>query len=95
MRRFIGRDRELNVLGNALQAVHDAAWSAKAGRCILMRAVRRRRTEPDGTEGAGRLRRVQDGTVAPMGSSTSAHRATWHFAHTVPGIREWVMDQSL
>ena len=37
MRRFIGRERELNVLGDALQAVHDAAGSAKPGQCILIR----------------------------------------------------------
>ena len=41
MRRFIGRDRELGVLGNALQAVHDAVGSVKAGQCILMRGRRR------------------------------------------------------
>ncbi|MBK6016270.1 hypothetical protein [Streptomyces sp. MBT53] len=35
------------------------------------------------------------GTVVPKGSATSAHMATWHIAHTIPGIREWVMDQSL
>jgi AAA+ ATPase superfamily predicted ATPase len=41
MRRFIGRDRELNVLGNALRAVRDAVGSAKPGQCILMRGRRR------------------------------------------------------
>ena len=41
MRRFIGRDRELSVLGNALQAVHDAVGSVKPGQCILMRGRRR------------------------------------------------------
>lgn len=41
MRRFIGRDRELNVLGSALRAVHDAVGSAKPGQCILMRGRRR------------------------------------------------------
>ncbi|WP_427921132.1 hypothetical protein [Streptomyces sp. cg40] len=35
------------------------------------------------------------GTVVPKGSSTSAHMATWHVAYTIPGIREWVMGQSL
>jgi len=35
------------------------------------------------------------GTVVPAGSATSAHMATWQVAYTIPGIREWVMDQSL
>lgn len=41
MRRFIGRDRELSVLGNALRAVQNAAGSSKPGQCILMRGRRR------------------------------------------------------
>ena len=41
MRRFIGRDRELNVLGSALRAVHDAVGAAKPGQCVLMRGRRR------------------------------------------------------
>ncbi|MFD4241244.1 ATP-binding protein [Streptomyces sp. NPDC058525] len=41
MRRFIGRDRELNVLGNALRSVRDAVGSVKPGQCILMRGRRR------------------------------------------------------
>ncbi len=41
VRRFIGRDHELNVLSNALQAVHDAVGAAKPGQCILMRGRRR------------------------------------------------------
>ncbi len=41
MRRLIGRDRELNVLGSALRAVQDAVGSAKPGQCILIRGRRR------------------------------------------------------
>lgn len=41
MRRFIGRARELSVLSDALQAVHDAAGTTSPGRCILMRGRRR------------------------------------------------------
>ncbi|MFI6936921.1 ATP-binding protein [Streptomyces sp. NPDC050287] len=42
MRRFIGRDRELSVLGSAFQAVRDAAGSAaQPGQCVLMRGRRR------------------------------------------------------
>lgn len=41
MRRFIGRDRELKLLGNALRAVDNAVGSAKPGQCILMRGRRR------------------------------------------------------
>ena len=41
MRRFIGRDRELSVLGNAWRAVQGAVGSAKPGQCILMRGRRR------------------------------------------------------
>ncbi|MFI6467301.1 twin-arginine translocation signal domain-containing protein [Streptomyces sp. NPDC050538] len=35
------------------------------------------------------------GTVVPAGSTTSAHMATWQVAYTIPGIRDWVMNQSL
>ncbi|MDF6043452.1 ATP-binding protein [Streptomyces sp. JH14] len=41
MRRFIGRDRELNVLRNAFREVGEAAGSANPGQCILMRGRRR------------------------------------------------------
>ncbi|PAZ14093.1 ATPase [Streptomyces sp. SA15] len=41
MHRFIGRDRELNVLHRAFQEVREAAGSAKPGRCVLMRGRRR------------------------------------------------------
>ncbi len=41
MRRFIGRDRELHMLGSALRSVQDAVSSAKPGQCILMRGRRR------------------------------------------------------
>jgi predicted peptidase len=37
----------------------------------------------------------QAGTVVPSGSTTSAHMATWQVAYTIPGIRDWIMRQSL
>lgn len=41
MRRFIGRDRELRVLGSALRTVQDAAGAARPGQCVLIRGRRR------------------------------------------------------
>ncbi len=41
MRRFIGRDHELRLLGRALRSVHDAVGSEKPGQCLLMRGRRR------------------------------------------------------
>ncbi|MFI0937697.1 ATP-binding protein [Streptomyces sp. NPDC021020] len=43
MRRFIGRERELKVLGGALEAVRDAAGgeAPQPGRCVLIRGRRR------------------------------------------------------
>jgi AAA+ ATPase superfamily predicted ATPase len=41
VRRFVGRDRELRVLTEALDAVGEATGSAQPGRCILMRGRRR------------------------------------------------------
>ncbi|WP_406457340.1 alpha/beta hydrolase-fold protein [Streptomyces sp. NBC_01622] len=35
------------------------------------------------------------GTVVPAGSTTSAHMATWQVAYTIPGIRDWIMRQSM
>ncbi|MFJ9244164.1 alpha/beta hydrolase-fold protein [Streptomyces sp. NPDC101776] len=37
----------------------------------------------------------ETGTVVPTGSTTSAHMATWQVAYTIPGIRDWIMRQSL
>ncbi|MFC8520253.1 alpha/beta hydrolase-fold protein [Streptomyces sp. NPDC057257] len=37
----------------------------------------------------------QTGTTVESGSSTSAHMGTWHIAYTIPGIRDWIMRQSL
>lgn len=37
----------------------------------------------------------ETGTVVPSGSTTSAHMATWQVAYTIPGIRDWIMRQSL
>lgn len=41
MRRFIGRNQELNLLRRTLHTVRDAVGSAKPGQCILMRGRRR------------------------------------------------------
>ena len=35
------------------------------------------------------------GTTVPTGSTTSAHMGTWQIAYTIPGIRDWIMRQSL
>lgn len=37
----------------------------------------------------------EPGTVVPSGSTTNAHMATWQVAYTIPGIRDWIMRQSL
>ncbi|WP_329331296.1 alpha/beta hydrolase-fold protein [Streptomyces sp. NBC_00663] len=37
----------------------------------------------------------QTGTTVESGSSTSAHMGTWRIAYTIPGIRDWIMRQSL
>lgn len=41
MYRFIGRKRELRVLGETLESVRSAAGSGRPGQCILMRGRRR------------------------------------------------------
>ena len=35
------------------------------------------------------------GTTVPSGSTTSAHMGTWQIAYGIPGIRDWIMRQSL
>ena len=37
----------------------------------------------------------ETGTTVPTGSTTSAHMGTWQIAYTIPGIRDWIMRQSL
>ncbi|MEV8546180.1 alpha/beta hydrolase-fold protein [Streptomyces sp. NPDC051572] len=37
----------------------------------------------------------ETGTTVPSGSPTSAHMGTWQIAYTIPGIRDWIMRQSL
>lgn len=41
VRRFVGRERELRVLQEALDEVHAASGSAEPGRCIMLRGRRR------------------------------------------------------
>jgi uncharacterized protein len=41
MHRFIGRDRELRTLRNALDEVREAVGAARPGQCVLMRGRRR------------------------------------------------------
>ncbi|MGW0928640.1 ATP-binding protein [Streptomyces sp. NPDC002644] len=41
MRRFIGRDRELQALGDALEAVRSGSGALRPGRCVLLRGRRR------------------------------------------------------
>ncbi|MEV7519324.1 ATP-binding protein [Streptomyces sp. NPDC091371] len=41
MRRFIGRERELRVLGSAFDQVREGGGSQKPGQCILLRGRRR------------------------------------------------------
>ncbi|MEU0967425.1 hypothetical protein ABZ357_19045 [Streptomyces sp. NPDC005917] len=37
----------------------------------------------------------QTGTVTGTTGATSAHMGTWQIAYSIPGIRDWIMKQSL
>ncbi|MDV9176629.1 alpha/beta hydrolase-fold protein, partial [Streptomyces sp. W16] len=71
--------------------VSTALWdgqSTAAGFAADVRAMKAQRTPVN-------FAAFETGTVVPTGSTTSAHMATWQVAYTIPGIRDWIMRQSM
>jgi len=86
-----GENAIAKAVGEQGTAVATAVWdgcSTGAGFAADVRSLKAQKAPVDYAS-------FKTGTVVPAGSATSAHMATWQVAHTIPGIRAWVMDQSL
>ncbi|MFI6407920.1 alpha/beta hydrolase-fold protein [Streptomyces sp. NPDC050548] len=88
---YSGENAITKVVKEQGTAVATAVWDGRSTGAQFAADVRSLKAQKAPVNYAA----FKTGTVVPKGSTTSAHMATWHVAYTIPGIREWVMDQSL
>ncbi|WP_406457338.1 twin-arginine translocation signal domain-containing protein [Streptomyces sp. NBC_01622] len=88
---YSGENAITKVVKEQGTAVATAVWDGRSTGARFAADVRSLKAQKEPVNYAA----FKTGTVVPKGSATSAHMATWHVAYTIPGIREWVMDQSL
>jgi len=88
---YSGENAITKVVKEQGTAVATAVWDGRSTGARFAADVRSLKAQKAPVNYAA----FKTGTVVPKGSTTSAHMATWHVAYTIPGIREWVMDQSL
>ncbi|WP_405992278.1 alpha/beta hydrolase-fold protein [Streptomyces sp. NBC_00986] len=88
---YSGENAITKVVKEQGTAVGTAVWNGRSTAAQFAADVRSLKAQKAPVNYAS----FKTGTVVPTGSTTSAHMATWQVAYTMPGIREWVMDQSL
>ncbi|MFF5307460.1 alpha/beta hydrolase-fold protein [Streptomyces sp. NPDC013161] len=88
---YSGENAITKVVKEQGTAVGTAVWNGRSTAAQFAADVRSLKAQKAPVNYAS----FKTGTVVPAGSTTSAHMATWQVAYTIPGIREWVMDQSL
>ena len=88
---YSGENAITRVVKEQGTAVGTAVWNGRSTAAQFAADVRSLKAQKALVNYAS----FKTGTVVPAGSTTSAHMATWQVAYTIPGIREWVMDQSL
>ncbi|MFG2778192.1 hypothetical protein ACGFY7_10085 [Streptomyces prunicolor] len=88
---YSGENAITKVVKEQGTAVGTAVWNGRSTAAQFAADVRSMKAQKAPVNYAS----FKTGTVVPAGSTTSAHMATWQVAYTIPGIREWVMDQSL
>ncbi|MDV9175664.1 alpha/beta hydrolase-fold protein [Streptomyces sp. W16] len=88
---YSGENAITKVIKEQGTAVATAVWDGRSKGAQFAADVRSLKAQKAPVNYAA----FKTGTVVPAGSATSAHMATWQVAYTIPGIREWVMDQSL
>ncbi|WOX10813.1 twin-arginine translocation signal domain-containing protein [Streptomyces sp. N50] len=88
---YSGENAITKVVKEQGTAVGTAVWNGRSTAARFAADVRSLKAQKAPVNYAS----FKTGTVVPAGSTTSAHMATWQVAYTIPGIREWVMDQSL
>jgi predicted esterase len=71
--------------------VSTALWDGQSTAAEFAADVRRMKAQRTPVNFAA----FETGTTVPTGSTTSAHMGTWQIAYTIPGIRDWIMRQSL
>ena len=88
---YSGENAITKVVKEQGTAVGTAVWNGRSTGAQFAADVRSMKAQKAPVNYAS----FKTGTVVPAGSTTSAHMATWQIAYTIPGIRDWVMDQSL
>ncbi|MEW1830692.1 hypothetical protein [Streptomyces sp. NPDC088196] len=88
---YSGENAITKVIKEQGTAVGTAVWNGRSTGAQFATDVRSLKAQKAQVNYAS----FKTGTVVPAGSTTSAHMATWQVAYTIPGIREWVMNQSL
>jgi predicted peptidase len=88
---YSGENAITKVVKEQGTAVGTAVWNGRSTAAQFAADVRSMKAQKAPVNYAS----FKTGTVVPAGSTTSAHMATWQVAYTIPGIREWVMNQSL
>ncbi|MEV0480725.1 PHB depolymerase family esterase [Streptomyces sp. NPDC050508] len=88
---YSGENAITKVVKEQGTAVGTAVWNGRSTAAQFAADVRSLKAQKAPVNYAA----FRTGTVVPAGSTTSAHMATWQVAYTIPGIRDWVMNQSL
>ena len=88
---YPGEQAITEVIQDQGTQVSTALWDGRSTAAEFAADVRTMRAQRTPVNFAA----FEPGTVVPSGSTTSAHMATWQTAYAIPGIRDWIMRQSL
>ncbi|MET7575168.1 alpha/beta hydrolase-fold protein [Streptomyces sp. NPDC005492] len=88
---YPGEQAITEVIQEQGTAVSTALWDGQSTAAEFAADVRSMKAQRTPVNFAA----FETGTVVPTGSTTSAHMATWQVAYTIPGIRDWIMRQSM
>ncbi|WP_405922934.1 alpha/beta hydrolase-fold protein [Streptomyces sp. NBC_00035] len=87
---YSGENAITKVIKEQGTAVATATWDGRSTAAQFAADVRSLKAQKAPVNYAS----FQTGTTVESGSSTSAHMGTWRIAYTIPGIRDWIMQQS-
>lgn len=88
---YPGENAIMQVIEDQGTKVATAVWDGQSTAAQFAADVRHLKAQKAPVNYAS----FQAGTVVPAGSNVSGHLATWRIAYTIPGIRDWIMSQSL
>ncbi|MFD3924750.1 alpha/beta hydrolase-fold protein [Streptomyces sp. NPDC058614] len=87
---YSGENAITEVIKDQGTAVATATWDGQSTAAQFAADVRSLKAQKAPVNYAS----FQTGTTVESGSGTSAHMGTWRIAYTIPGIRDWIMQQS-